>query len=130
MRVRQDLALQVTEAIQAAQSAGALPEFEIPTIVIEKPREASYGDYACPSAMPMARLARMAPLKIAEAIVDHLPVVDYIDSASVAPPGFINFRLTTGFLQGQVEEIMALGQNYGSFPLGSGRRAGVEKRSG
>ena len=38
MRVRQDLALRVIEAIQAAQTVGVLPEFEIPTVVIEKPR--------------------------------------------------------------------------------------------
>lgn len=126
MRVRQDLALRVIEAIQAAQTFGVLPEFEIPAIIIEKPRDPSFGDYACPTAMQMARLARMSPMKIAEAIADHMPEVEYIDSASLAPPGFVNFRLTAGFLQGQVEEILALGLNYGSFNLGDGRRAQVE----
>ncbi len=126
MRVRQDLIDRVTEGIQAAQASGALPEFEIPTVIIEKPRDPGYGDYACPSALQMARLSKMAPLKIAEAIVDHLPVADYIAESSVAPPGFINFRLATSFIQQQVEEILAEGFNYGSFDLGKGKLAQVE----
>jgi len=126
IRVRQDLALQVTSAIQAAQEAGDLPAFDVPHVVIEKPRDTTYGDYACPSAMQLARLARMAPLKIAEAIAAHLPAVDYISGFSVDPPGFINFRLEINFLQKQVEEISAAGGRYGSFDLGVGERIQVE----
>ena len=126
MRVRHSLTLQVIEAIKAAQSAGDLPAFEIPTIIIEKPRDVIYGDYACPSAMQMARLAHMAPLKIAAAIAAHLPQVDYVDEVSVAPPGFVNFRLAAGFLQRQVEEILGSGFDYGSFDRGAGKKAQVE----
>jgi len=126
MRVRQDLARQFTRAIEAAQSAGDLPDFEIPVITIEKPREESYGDYACPTAMQLARLARMAPLKIAEAIATNMPEVSYVSEINVAPPGFINVRLKDAFLQQQVEEILAQGFEYGSFDKGAGKRAQVE----
>ena len=131
MRVRQDLIRQVKKAIEAAQSAGDLPEFEIPEVIIEKPRDEGYGDYACPTAMQLARLARMAPLKIAETIAAHMPAVSYISEVSVAPPGFINFRLTGAFLQQQVAEILTAGFNYGDFDYGdfdkgAGKRAQVE----
>ena len=68
MIIRKDLAKQVLAAIESAQNSGDLPAFELPKITIDKPREVSFGDYACPTAMQMARLARMAPLKIAETI--------------------------------------------------------------
>ncbi len=126
MRVRQDLARQVKTALQAAQAAGDLPEFEIPEITIEEPRDAEYGDYACPTAMQLARLARMAPLKIAEAIAASMPDVDYLDEISVAPPGFINMRLHDDFLQQQVEAILTAGSDYGTFDKGAGKRAQVE----
>jgi arginyl-tRNA synthetase len=126
MRVRQDLARQVKKALLSAQSTGDLPEFEIPEIVIEKPRDEGYGDYACPVAMQLARLARMAPLKIAEAIAAHMPAVDYLSEVSVAPPGFINLRLEKAFLQGQVADILDAGFDYGRLDNGAGKRAQVE----
>jgi arginyl-tRNA synthetase len=126
MIVRQDLILQVKSAIQGAQAAGILPEFEIPEVVIERPRDTSYGDFASPTAMKLARLARMAPLAIAEAISGHMPALDYMEEVTVSPPGFINFRLKNSFLQQQVEEILSIGFDYGSFDLGAGKRAQVE----
>lgn len=126
MRVRHDLGLQVRNAIEKAQTAGDLPDFEIPEPVIEKPRDPGYGDYATPCAMQLARLARMAPLKIAEAIVQHLSSLDYLEEVNVVAPGFINFRLKVDFLRGQVDEILADSANYGALDLGRGRRAQVE----
>jgi arginyl-tRNA synthetase len=126
MRIRHDLGLKVIEAIRTAQEEGKLPQFEMPEVVIEKPRESSHGDYASPVAMKLARVARQAPLKIAEIIIDFLPAIDYIEETTVAPPGFMNFRLSHAFLQYQVEEILATGSDYGSFDLGSGKKAQVE----
>ena len=126
MRVRHDLAERVRQAIQEAQTKGNLPAFDIPEIVVEKPRDTKFGDYACPSAMKMARLARMAPKSIAEAIAAHFPEVDYIDQITVIEPGFINFRLSMPFLQQQVGQILAKGSEFGSFNLGAGKRAQVE----
>ncbi|MGD2078166.1 MAG: arginine--tRNA ligase, partial [Chloroflexota bacterium] len=126
MRVRQNLARQVATAIEAAQSSGELPAFDMPEIVIEKPRDEGYGDYACPAAMQMARLARMAPIKIAEAIAANMPEVSYVSEVSVASPGFINFRLQTDFLQQQVSEILDASAPYGTLDKGAGKRAQVE----
>jgi len=126
MRVRYDLALHVRDGIQNAQAAGALPDFDIPQVIVEKPREVIYGDYATPAAMQLARLARMAPLKIAEIMASHMPVAGYVDETTVAPPGFINFRLKTSFVQGQVAEIQGAPGAYGSIDIGRGRKAQVE----
>lgn len=126
MIVRQDLGKHVESAIREAQAAGDLPTFEIPELVVEKPREASHGDYASPSPLQMARLASAAPLDIAETIVQHLSAPEYLSDVSVAPPGFLNFRLADAFVQKQVEQILSAGSDYGSFDLGRNRRAQVE----
>ncbi|MDX1615975.1 MAG: arginine--tRNA ligase [Candidatus Promineifilaceae bacterium] len=126
MRVRYDLAQQVRAAIERAQAAGDLPDFDVPEVVIEKPRDPEHGDYASPAAMQLARLARMAPMQIVEAILDHLPLPDYVSEVTIARPGFLNFRLQLAFLQQQVEAILDEGLDYGAFNLGRGRKAQVE----
>jgi arginyl-tRNA synthetase len=126
MRIHLELATNIKEAIEKAQGAGALPPFEIPEITIERPRAASFGDYATPTALKLARLARMAPLKIAQLIADHLAHPDYLAEATVAPPGFINMRLATPWLQRVVETIETEGANYGSFGMGRGMKAQIE----
>jgi len=68
----------------------------------------------------------MAPLKIATAIADHLPSIDYLDGVSVAPPGFINFRLSPAWLQQLPERILAAPQGFGGNGLGDGKKAQVE----
>lgn len=126
MSIHHQLAAVLQEAVQAAQAAGALPPFALPEIVIERPREASFGDYASPTPLKLAREARMAPLKIAQAIVDHLPAADYIADAAVAPPGFINIRLTAARLQQVVANVLAEGAGYGRLHLGDGKKVQIE----
>jgi len=126
MRLDTQLAAALQTAIEKAQAAGDLPAFEIPEILVEKPREAANGDYATPAALRLAKPARQAPLKIAQAIVQHLPELPYLSEVTVAPPGFINFRVATAYLQGQVEEILAAGMDYGRLDIGAGQKAQVE----
>ncbi len=126
MSIHHQLAAVLQEAIQAAQAAGALPSFALPEVVIERPREASFGDYASPTALKLAREARMAPLKIAQTIVDHLPAADYIAAVAVAPPGFINIRLTEARLQQVVANVLAEGGGYGRLHLGDGKKVQIE----
>ncbi len=121
-----ELAAAVRAALLAAQADGALPAFDLPEITVERPRETSHGDYATAVALQLARPARMAPLKIAAAIAEHLPPIDYLDGVSIAPPGFVNFRLSPSWLQQLPERILADPQGFGRQHLGDGKKAQVE----
>ena len=121
-----ELAAAVHAALLAAQGDGTLPPFDLPAVTVERPRETSHGDYATAVALQLARPARMAPLKIAAAIADHLPPIDYLDGATVAPPGFINFRLSPAWLQQLPERILAAPRGFGHNDLGDGKKAQVE----
>jgi len=116
----------IQQAIQSAQAAGDLPEFDIPDIIVQPPKRADQGDYACPSAMAMAKLAKRKPLDIAQAIANHLPDAPFIGSVEVAPPGFINFRLDEVWLKQQVETIIAEDDKLFQLTLGKNKRAQVE----
>lgn len=126
MTIYDQLAQAVNEAIVAAQAAGDLPSFAETAVIIEKPRDAVHGDYATPTPLRLAKVARMAPIKIAQAIASHLPALDIIESAAVAPPGFINFRLTPACLQQTVMRILEEGDGYGRLQIGKGKKAQIE----
>ena len=126
MLIHHDLAARVHSAIASAQASGELPAFEIPEILVERPRDPSHGDYATAIALQLARSARMAPLKIAEIIANHLDKPDYLSEVSVLPPGFFNFRLSPEWLQQETNRILERGDDYGRFHLGDGQKAQVE----
>ena len=115
----------MVEAIKKAQKKGELPAFDIPAIVIERPKDPSHGDYATPVALGLARYARMAPVQIAEKIIKRVKAVDFIDEITVAHPGFINVRLSTAWLAQQVETILAEGDQFGHIEL-SDKKVQVE----
>ncbi len=126
IRISTDLAIQIQRAIEAAQAASDLPEFDIPALPVTRAKNPEHGDYATPAAMQLARLARMKPDAIAEIIVNHFPTdVSYIGEVERAG-SFINFRLSDGWLQKQVEVILAEGATFGSSDAYAGKRAQVE----
>jgi len=86
--------------------------------------------------MQSARLARMSPLAIAQALLRRIPPADFLAAVEVAPPGFLNFRLSGRWLADQVAAIeeaggprspgAARGRRYGDVDLGHGRTCQVE----
>jgi len=125
------LALQIYSALQQAQTAGDLPEFDLPTvdsIVIERPKQAEHGDFATPIAMQLAKPARRNPRQIAEALVKHLTQQEQslIGQAEIAGPGFVNLRLAPAWLQAQINRIVETGAPYADLQLGAGQTAQVE----
>ena len=59
----------LNNAVSKAMEKGTLPQAEIPDYVIEIPGDRKNGDFATNAAMASARAFRMAPAKIASAIV-------------------------------------------------------------
>jgi len=113
-------------AIEAAQAEGALPEFAVPDIPVERPKQEMHGDLATPICLQLAGLAHMAPMKIAQIVIDRLGDADYLGSVEVAKPGYINFALADRWLTQQVETVLQAGAEFGSVNIGQGRALQVE----
>jgi len=116
----------IHDAIKKAQKKGDLPKFDIPEIVVERPKDPTHGDYATPVALGLARYARMAPVKIAEQIVKRMSKADYLGQVEAVHPGFINLRLADNWLAQQVETILAEGDQFGHVTLAGGKKVQVE----
>lgn len=116
----------VEQAIIAAQSAGDLPAFELPEIPITPSKREGQGDYGCPVALALAKVAGRKPRDIADAIVKHMPTADFVAAVEVAGPGFINFTLSEDYLKAQVATIITDGESAFTLDMGAGKRAQVE----
>lgn len=122
------LAQLIRGAITAAQADETLPPFDIPeTIPVQRSSKPELGEYASPVAMQLARLARRKPLDIAQAIADHVDTSQgFVDAFEVAPPGFLNIRLSEAWLRRQLDAIIAAGDDVFALDIGQGQRAQVE----
>ena len=79
------------------------------SLIIEKPKNPDFGDFAV-NVSSLARVAKIAPPMIANAIVEQLSVENY--STSVVG-GFINFKIENSLLANSIAEILNKGENYG-----------------
>jgi arginyl-tRNA synthetase len=116
----------VADAARAAVAAGDLPDVVLPAATVERPKDAANGDFASTLPMRLARSAMKPPLDVARAIAKHIPADAAIEPAEVAPPGFINLRLSNQFVQSQVEHIIRAGPGFADLERGKGLRAQVE----
>ncbi len=120
-----EIARLVTEALQAAQAGGDLPEFEVPPVEVRPSKRADQGDYNV-AVMPLSKVARMNPFEIARRVAARLPAADFIDRAEVAAPGYINFHLSHDWLKQQTDAIIGEGDALYRLDIGAGKRAQVE----
>ena len=129
MTLRADLTRAIAEARDRAISSGAIavPEsVELPPIGLERPANPEHGDWASNVAMQLAPVARDAPLRIAQAIVEHLEPQPSIAGVEVAPPGFLNIRLDPAWVAAQVGPIRDTGIGYGRGSVAEPRSINVE----
>ncbi len=127
--IRQLLRAAVEAALDEAVAAGSISPGvpgTLPRVTIERPARPEHGDYATNAAMQLAPVARMAPMRIAEALVAALRLPDGMGSAEIAPPGFVNIRLAPGWVAGQVAEIRSAGPAYGRVAVDNPRSVNVE----
>ena len=118
--IKHEITKLIQQAIRKAQRKGDLSSFALPEIPLEHPKQAEHGDYATPICLQLARMARLAPVKIADVLIKYLPETDYLGKIEVVHPGYINFTLDAAWLAQQVEAILAAGEDYGNINIGHG----------
>ncbi len=113
---------------EVSELRDSLPE----DIAIETPKIRDFGDFSTNIAMMLARPLKKSPRDIADMIVPHLQVLDFVENVSVAGPGFINITLKNDFLIAPekygaiVDKGMQLvvDMDYGSYNIGKALHIG------
>ncbi len=117
---------QIYEAVKNA-AIKAYPEIDIPSFVIEEPKDKSNGDFAVNIAMMLAKAAHSAPRQIAENIVGGIEKEKIgAEKIEIAGPGFINFYLDKSYLYNVISEIEEAKENYGNIDVANGKSVVVE----
>lgn len=116
------------QAIQHAV-AKAFPEVKEVPVVIEYPSDPSHGDYACPTAMQLAKMVKQPPRAVAERLMEVLEVPEWLKSIEIAGPGFLNFFMRPEFLVGEVRGIVDQGGAFGRNETGAGKKVLIEYSS-
>lgn len=124
---RTRLVQSLVAALDRAIAAGSLPALAPPQFLVEVPRETDHGDFATNLAMLLAKPAKMAPRKIAEAILHNLDLKGTrVERVEIAGPGFINFYLEPAWVLDALSQIDDQDENYGRINLGQGKKVQVE----
>jgi arginyl-tRNA synthetase len=97
-----------------------------PAIQVERSRDPTHGDLASNIALACAKLLKMPPRELAQALCDALPDNNAIAQTEIAGPGFINFFLSKDS-QGEVlREVLRRGAKFGHSDSGAGHKVQVE----
>ncbi|MDI6821878.1 MAG: arginine--tRNA ligase [Actinomycetota bacterium] len=117
----------ISLSIERAKAAGELKIGEVPEIVLERPKEKIFGDWATNVAMVLASEAKLSSLDIARTILKYLDDKQhFLTKVEVAGGGFINFFLSNRWLYEVLKEVDALGEGYGHSNLGQGQKVQIE----
>ena len=111
------------EASQVAGGADALA-------ALEPPANPEFGDLATNVAMTLAKAARRSPRDIADDLaartIQAEGLGEYVESAQVAGPGFINLRLSPRWFAHAARAIVEAGDAYGRGQADPAERVLIE----
>ncbi|MCQ2751752.1 MAG: arginine--tRNA ligase [Coriobacteriales bacterium] len=93
---------------------------------IERPKDASHGDWACVDALRLAKALSKNPREIAEGIVDNFAQSEYVEKIEIAGPGFINVTLSNLAHQKTFFDVVGQGEQYAKSDLGKGKKVDIE----
>ena len=106
----------------AVELTGELPE----SVVIERPRNRSHGDYATNVALQLAKRSNVKPHALAALLADELTKAPGVAAAEVAGPGFLNITVDAGAQGALAAQVVTAGAAYGRNATLAGRRVNVE----
>jgi arginyl-tRNA synthetase len=122
MTIREQIRSAIHIALRQAGGSNAAAAF-----AVEPPADPGHGDYATNAALLLAQSAGKNPRDVAAAIAEKLSgVQDFIATAEVAGPGFVNITLRDGFILGALGGILEHPAAWGQSDIGKGRTVRVE----
>ena len=92
----------------------------IDNFIIETPRDKSFGDFATAVAMQIGKAEGKNPREVASVLLPKIQGIDFVESASVAGPGFINIKIKNEFILKNINKRFKNIRNGGIIDLDYG----------
>ena len=100
-------------------------EFDESNIIIETPKDSSFGDYSTNIALLLTKVLKCNPIEIAEKIKSKISS-EIIEKVEVVKPGFINMFLSKKALFDEINKINKENKNYGKSNFGNHKKINIE----
>ncbi len=124
--VTENLRAALANAAENAKAKGKINYEELPSFVLEVPKDKSHGDFASNIALVLAKPAKMRPRDIAAAISEEIEENELIAKIEIAGAGFLNFFLSNSWLYEVLPVVESQDEKYGSSDYGKGEKVQVE----
>ena len=121
----QDIRSHIADLLRVALKSLAPEAAETP-IVLDRPKQASHGDFASNLALQIAKPLKRAPRDVAQLLVSELPASPWVEKTEIAGPGFINFTLKASAKLKIVGDVLAAGAAFGRATAGQQQKVQVE----
>ena len=116
----------IEASIERAKKCNEFPDFDSKKIIVEKPKNKSFGNWSTNIALTLSKELKKNPLEIAEIIKSNINNSSIIETVEIIPPGFINFRLSNSFRSDLINQILKEKENYGSNKSGKNKKVQLE----
>jgi arginyl-tRNA synthetase len=127
MNIFKDYQDKVIGILNAMEKAGDLPAgLDLSRVKVEPPKDFAHGDMATNAAMVLAKNAGKNPKQLGETLVEKMKALPEIKEASIAGPGFVNFRLAESEWARVLRDILSAGVRYGDSTMGGGLKVNIE----
>ena len=120
-----DIKTHLAELMRAALNS-VTPDQSDTAIVLERPKQASHGDFSCNLAMQLARPMKRNPRELAQLLLSEIPKSPFVAKTEIAGAGFINFHLLPAAKLEVVRSVLAQGEAFGRSTAGGKRKVQVE----
>lgn len=108
------------------QLARAIAEAAGAPVDLERPGDPSHGDYATNVALQLSGRLRRPPREIAEELALAARALDFVATASVAGPGFVNLELKDAWFTATLAGVLEEGDRFGGGSAPRPERVQVE----
>ncbi len=113
-------------ALMRAALSSVIPDQGDTAIVLERPKQASHGDFSCNLAMQLARPMKRNPRELAGLLLGEIPPSPLVEKTEIAGAGFINFHLTAAAKLNVIGSVLAQGEAFGRSTQGGKEKVQVE----
>ncbi len=114
---------ELTSAIRGALAGLQIPAGDFSVGVTD---DATYGDFASNVAFVVASVTGATPIEEAQRILPYIQLPPYIETATVAKPGYINFSFARDYFSSTIRSIREGRNEWGSSTSLKGRNILVE----
>ena len=118
----------INDAIIRLQKNEKWSSFDVPLIIIDRPKSIVHGDWTTNICFMLAKILQSSPLVIMDELSVELRAEknNFIESITAIAPGYINFSLQRSVLIEELQKINEKNDNYGNNDALNGQTIMIE----